>query len=359
VPDFPTTIDAIDAAFLSSVLGHEITEVAAEPVGVSGTLSSGARLRLSSTDAAAPAAVFAKCAHPSEEIRAVGMQTGMYEKEVRFYETLARTAGLPIPGCSLAEYDAASGAFLLLLEDMSDSRVGKLFASDLADVTRVIDELPSFHAAWWNDAGLASEPWLWRVDQPPVVEAFHAALQGTAPVTIERFEIGGAFRATAEIVMGQLPRFAQLWNDRPVTVVHGDLHLQQVFFPTDRDGAAAGRFALFDWQTTMIANPGADLARILATNLSAELRRIHERALVTRYHAGLLAAGVRDYSPEECWQDYRLGQVWNLVMVLNAGSVADREQADRAARASGTTATEFLGRTGAALADLEVAALLE
>ena len=359
MPDFPTTIDAIGADFLSSALGHEITDVAVEPIGIPGTLSSGARLRLTSPDTAAPTAVFAKCPHPAEEIRAVGTQTGMYVKEVRFYQTLARTSELPIPGCYVAEYDDASGAFLLLLEDMTESRVGNLFASDLADVTRVVDELPAFHASWWNDVRLEAQPWLWRLDQPPVVEAFQAALQGTAPATIERFGIDGAFRATAELVAAELPRFARLWNDRPVTLVHGDLHLQQVFFPADRDGVEAGRFALFDWQAAMIASPGADLARLLATNLSPELRQIHERALATRYHAGLIAAGIRDYSPDDCWQDYRLGQVWNLVMVLNSGSVAAPEMVDRAARASGSSAAEFLRRTGAALADLEVAALLE
>lgn len=366
MPDFPTTIDAIDPAFLSSVLGQEVTAVSAESDGLQGTLSSSTRLRLTlaerradgDTEADVPRTLLAKTAHAADEIQAIGKQTGMYVKEVRFYETLGRATGLPIPDCHFAAYDEASGAFLLLLEDMSDSRGGQLFASDLADVTRVIDELPAFHAAWWNHSGGAAEPWLWRVDQPPVVEGFLGGLQHTAPTTIANFRLEGAFRATAERLAEEYPRFAALWNERPVTVAHGDLHLQQVFFPRGERGDESGRFALFDWQTVMVANPGVDIARLLATNLSVELRRTHERALVTRYHAGLLAAGITDYSPEECWQDYRLGQVWNLVVVLNGGSVADPEEADRAARAHGSSAAEFLGRAAAAAADLEVNALL-
>ena len=47
-----------------------------------------------------------------------------------------------------------------------------------------------------------------------------------------------------------------------------------------------------------------------------------------------------DYSLADAWLDYRLGQIWHLLTIL----------------ASGTTGAEFVGRTGAAIDDLNVAA---
>jgi hypothetical protein len=41
-------------------------------------------------------------------------------------------------------------------------------------------------------------------------------------------------------------------------------------------------------------------------------RRSHERALVDHDHAALIRHGVRDYSRERCWNDYRRNAIHGL-----------------------------------------------
>lgn len=41
-------------------------------------------------------------------------------------------------------------------------------------------------------------------------------------------------------------------------------------------------------------------------NVDLEDRRAHEEEIIAHYHRGLLAHGVKDYTLEQCWADYRL-----------------------------------------------------
>ena len=52
-----------------------------------------------------------------------------------------------------------------------------------------------------------------------------------------------------------------------------------------------------------------DVSYFLAESLSPDDRRAHERSLLERYHAGLVAGGVTGYSFDDLWLDYRIGFV--------------------------------------------------
>lgn len=351
---FPVTIDAITPEFLSSVFDAEVTDLTVTPVEAQGALSDSARVAFRTSDPDQLTTVFAKVAHGSEVIRDAGRQLAAYVREVRFYETLGADRALPVPQCHFAAHEESDASFLLLLEDLSAGRVGNYFRSSVRDVEQVLDELPSLHARWWDGADLSTADWLWRADHPAVTTGYQQGLETTAPITVDRYPFDPSFIEAMHSLARRFSEVATRWSERPITLVHGDLHLQQVFFPT----SSGGRFALFDWQTAMIANPGIDLARVITTDLTAEDRRTHERALVARYHAGLVAAGVDGYDLDDCWLDYRLGQVWGAMMLMNAGSVIPVEAAEQMANASGTTAAEFVGRVAEAWADLEVGEFL-
>ena len=55
----------------------------------------------------------------------------------------------------------------------------------------------------------------------------------------------------------------------------------------------------------------------LATNVSVDVRREHEQALLRTYHQSLLALGVSEaaYSWERCWLDYLL-QLWRPFVAI-------------------------------------------
>ena len=59
-----------------------------------------------------------------------------------------------------------------------------------------------------------------------------------------------------------------------------------------------------------------DLAYMLAVHWYPDWRRRYERDSLARYHDTLMAAGVRDYSFDALWQDYRYSVLWQITTPL-------------------------------------------
>lgn len=355
---FPTDLESITPAFLSTIVETNVATVRGSLVPAQGAVSSAVRLELTYEDGeTGPAAVFAKWSAPLATAREMAAQNGMYRREVRFYRDLAGTSNIATPRCYFAGWERKTNEFLLILEDMSASRVGNFYASSLDDVCTVVEALPRFHARWWQHDDLRKLRWLFPLDHPAAAAGLQTAFRGALEVTGRQFaaEFDGPLGAAARAIEERYPSIATRYGARPTTLVHSDLHLQQVFFP----GADGGRFAIFDWQTIGRGFGGQDLGRVIPMSLTTDMRREHERALVESYHRGLVAAGVDDYSLDECWDDYRLGISWNVVLNVIAGASIDRAAMDADAAEYGTTLAEtFFGRIAAAIDDLEVLELL-
>ncbi len=73
-----------------------------------------------------------------------------------------------------------------------------------------------------------------------------------------------------------------------MTICHGDFRLDNMLFGAD------GSFALIDWQMAMRVPGSSDLVYFLVTNLSPEVRRLHEWELIDLYLDTLRAEGVGD-----------------------------------------------------------------
>jgi hypothetical protein len=95
-------------------------------------------------------------------------------------------------------------------------------------------------------------------------------------------------------------------------------------FPPTGPGVSA-----LDWQTVGVAPPGRDLGYFLGTALHPEDRQRHEHDLVALYFDELRRRGVQGYSSNECFDDYRLGQLQGpFITVLGCvyGATAERSQ---------------------------------
>ena len=77
-----------------------------------------------------------------------------------------------------------------------------------------------------------------------------------------------------------------------------------------------------------------------------------EHDLVRAYHGALVEHGVRDYSFEACWEDYRLATLFVSVYPLNAGSV------DLVNERAVELFTAMLERSVAAILDLDALELM-
>jgi hypothetical protein len=95
----------------------------------------------------------------------------------------------------------------------------------------------------------------------------------------------------------------------PVTLCHGDCHVGNTYLLPD------GTAGLYDFQLTLQASWARDVSYIMATSLSTEERRKHERALLGEYLAELETLGVSPAPTfDEAWLLYRKAMAWGLVI---------------------------------------------
>ena len=101
--------------------------------------------------------------------------------------------------------------------------------------------------------------------------------------------------------------------EEPLTFVHGDYRLDNMFF--DGDG-----LTVVDWQNSAVANGLYDVAYFLAGSVSPEVRRVVEKEALLEYHDIVCGLGAREFPFERCWRLYRETLLGCLVLpVVLAG----------------------------------------
>jgi hypothetical protein len=295
---------------------------------------------------AAPRSLVAKFASPHEPIRALMHTLGGYAREVEFYRQFGADPGIPIPSCFHADIDPASGVFVLLLEDMSDARVVDGALPSVEDIELAVRYLAPFHARWWAHERLRATEFLrypgGAADQLFMAQA-RSALGAALPVARERH---GAALPSILVTLAErlLANFDALVESRRqvdhggVTLVHGDFHPGQLFFPSNQ----GGRFAVFDWQTVSAGSGGDDLARIIVTGLDPEQQQACDLRLIELYHSLLVEHGVTGYDIERCREGFRQGLVTTAMMNIVASVNIDPALIQQYAAASDVSMTDAM-----------------
>ena len=300
------------------------------------------RLRYDRPEADAPATLIGK--FPAEHASTLSMLTelGGYVKEVRFYGELGGAVDMPMPRCYFAHHDAEAQSFVLLLEDLAPAAaVDPVAGLTLEQAKGVLGHVARMHARSWNrTAGLE-----WLAPPDEVVHMLRrrylAALDPFSVLFAERFpHLVKVARQFGWVLRGE--EFMREIKRPPQTLTHGDLHVENMLFPT----AAGGRFAVVDWQLAMLSRHGAtDVTRIIAMGVRPEVRRAHEDELLRHYHAELRAHGVRGYSLRALRRHYRREMGSQLLVAVVAFGSLD-------VGAAGMFTELFVSRLDAALADL-------
>ncbi len=368
----PASLEQVSDEWLTSALREDgavreasVTGHTTELVEAQGAAAVVARLELDydRAEARAPRSLVAKFASPHDPIRTLMHGFGGYLREVEFYRQFGADPGIPTPRCFHADIDPASGIFVLLLEDMRDSRLAEGAIASLEDVEVAVRHLAPFHAKWWNHRRLRELEFL-RYPGSAADQVFMAqgrgALSATLPVARERF--GSEFPATLVTLAERLlANFDTLLETRRaqyldgVTLVHGDYHPGQIFFASER----GGRFAVFDWQTVSAGNGGDDLARIIVTGLSAEQRELSDGSLIELYHSLLVEHGVTGYDIEGCREGFRLGLLTSAVINIIASVSIDPALIEEFEASTEVSMTDvFFGRLAAAAEAYDLLAMV-
>ncbi|MEP7214859.1 MAG: oxidoreductase family protein, partial [Anaerolineaceae bacterium] len=308
-----SSLEAITADWLTEVLrasGHlpqgavgafETTIIGAG-IGFIGTV---ARLSLSYEGApsTAPATVIAKVPSADPGSRAIGMMYGLYEREVRFYQHLGSSAGIPVPQCYHADFDA-NGSAIILLEELTGGRFGDQVAGSTPDEARLaIQHLARFHAQWWDSPRVAEHSWIAPGEmlvRGPLEMMYDACWQ----LCLARFET--IFTPALRAIMPELGKRTLKAMDAffagSRTLCQGDYRPDNLFYGAP---GSARDLVVCDWQAPTFSPGVSDLAYVITGSLLVDDRRKYELELLAEYHQILQEGGVNNYTLNQLETDYR------------------------------------------------------
>ncbi len=343
---FPTTPEALTDDWLTEALGAQVSSHRVERFG-EGTGVIGLVTRVHLEVEGGPATLIAKFPSPAPENRAVAATYDMYGREVRFYQDIARKLPMRTAECFYAAHDPDSQDFVLLLEDLTDFRIGDQVAGcTLAQARAVVDAIAKLHAATWTGADF---PGLQSHASDMQRDGMIGGFQLGWPVVLEQFAdlVPVSARAAGDRMPAAIGRLLQEMCSDPVALSHADVRLDNIFF------GANGEIVLVDWQSACTSAPEQDLAYFLTQSVPRDV--LSQEDLVARYHQTLSASldtGI-DYPIEQCRARYRLCALYLLCYaVVIAGTL------DMGNERGQLLARTLLGNSLAALDELNAFELL-
>ena len=339
----PRTIDGLDAAFLSQIMGATVTSVSV----IGGDAGTSSRARLALAGAGVPDSVFVKMPAETVATRLMGEIGILGETETRFYQELSPEL-TGVPKSYGSAFDPVTGRFVIVLEDLAVQACE--FPDTLNPLTTdqaslIVELLARVHGTFWNrlpaTSGQGQFGWLNAASADKFTTVTEPLLKISLRRLADRTDIPvGNGRFIAE----NYGAVARLIDTPPHTVMHGDAHPGNVYF---RDGEAG----LLDWQAVRRGHPSRELAYTLVTSMTTSDRRTNQRELLDTYCSALAASGGPELDRDELWDRYRKGALYAYVAALITAGMGGM-QTER-------IAMEGLRRGVAALEDLDTVALLE
>jgi hypothetical protein len=235
--------------------------------------------------------------------------------ELQFYRQLAPVLGTPpLVRCYAAVKDGdAPGT--LVLEDVRSTHDHPPWPIPPSrnQCEAAVETLARVHAQWWEAPALGI-----TVGKPHTVESLTTMVKGIAANLLAFIDaVGDSLTIEARhiykrVFSSSLKPWLRLTDGHALTIIHGDAHTWNFLFPRSGEGAAL----LIDWQLWHVDVGARDLAFFIALHWYPSRRRELERPLIRYYHDCLLKHGVKNYSFDELWLDYRRCVVRNLTIPI-------------------------------------------
>ena len=151
-------------------------------------------------------------------------------REILFYQEFGGDPGIRVPKCYQASLDVENRRGVLILEDLTTCEQGDcLQLLDIERASLLARSLARFHLHWWNHERLRNTAWI-----PSVTQVWRGADWFTSrrEEFLSRFQdrLLPACRALFECIEAVEKRSNTMLADLPETLLHGDLHLDNVMF---------------------------------------------------------------------------------------------------------------------------------
>lgn len=338
----PTTLAEITPDWLTAALserlpGTVVTSAEVAPLhdiaNYNGTLAKVVP-GYASHDGAAPDSLVAKLIPDNKRMLQLGTSLGVYRREAALYSAIGPATGVRMPNLYGYTEDPETGISALLLEDLSHLRTGDQYAGFTAvEAEAALVQFAQQHARWWDRAELSELTWLPAWNEPAMIAFAVSAYAQVWPAVAAAF--ADSLPAEAVTLGGRLADVLDAMMNHvaapPFTLAHGDArHENLLFDPADESAAPY----VVDWQLSARGRGVMDVAYYLTQSGPPDITAAHERTLVERYHEELCRGGVKEYSAENCWEDYRRFAYYALVYPVFAAGFSDPENDEQRAAIS-------------------------
>ncbi len=306
----PESVDAVDAAWMTSVLrtsgaidaSTSVASITTTPFAEgAGLLSLLYRSELTYDGADGPASVIVKFPTSDPMQRGTADLLRFYTRELEFYRSFAEDAPFGSATCHAAIEAAEGTDFVLVMEDLShlteaDQRVGCTW--DQAEVS--VQKMAEFHAPHYGSPRIEEYIDLFL---PIKSEFYLAALPAVFEAGWSNAKTFGAEHLSPEMVafgdrFGSLIGWFQDELDAPRTIVHGDWRADNLMFDGDE-------LHVIDFQIVSIASGLYDVGYFASQSIPSEVRAGRDAELVDLYLDTLAAAGV-DYDRALAHRQYKV-----------------------------------------------------
>lgn len=305
--------------------GHEGTVDTFEvsPIG-SGLLAESRRFSLHYADGQSrqgrPQSIVGKFPAADAGNRSTCRTYNLYRSEVLFYKELAERSGILVPSVLAAEFDAATHDFILLCEDMAPCRAGdQLRGMSVEEGHQALREVARLHASFWNDATVFAKPW---IAKPQTAQGFYTTELFEQAWDAFRKVFQGRIEPEVEEVCARFVNVHPRWNvalDTPKCLTHSDFRADNMLIDD-----VGGRVVTVDWQTVNVLGAGMDAAYFVGGSIDTQDRRDHEQRLLDTYYGELVDRGVRGYSFDQFYRDYRHYSLAGLTVAIAVIVLAKR-----------------------------------
>jgi hypothetical protein len=348
---FPKTINEVTPDWLSTVLGAEVVDFDKHflPGGV---LSDTYKLDIRYAPGAnsAPQSAVIKLATEIAKQRDLAITNGAYLKELRFFQEVAAEVPIKVPEVYAIDDDGSADAenFMILMEDLSSHSTVFDQLSDPPDepfLRSFCDDMANLHGTFWGSERLNAD-WISESDGRYVFTV--DAICRECEENLDEFrhqwrsiydrelfdepEAPGT-RALSETVAGPkavaiLDFMSDRLNERPKTLLHGDLRADNIFRTTGKTAEEA-TLTFIDWQLVSVGPPGPDFTQAWAHSLPPATRR-KDLELLKAYHTSLLQVdpAASAYTYDMLVEDYLFGYLlwWQAVISALAASLPGLEE---------------------------------
>jgi aminoglycoside/choline kinase family phosphotransferase len=341
----PAELSDLTAGWFSQALDCDVSAV--EVIDAHSGTTGRARVRLTA-GGAVPETLFVKLQPFAQDQRDLIRQVGLGVAEARVYANIGGELPVRAPRVWHSAYQAADGAFVMVLEDLTASgcRFPATADDDILEVAHsTVEELAKLHAAY-QDRQL---PWLRtaegmraKPDDPKVAARRSMFIK----MALDKFgaEMPSVFRRLAEMYIEHNFEVVTLFAQGEHTLIHGDSHIGNLFVDDGRTG-------FYDWAVASRHPAMRDVAYFLCNSLPTEVRRAEEDALLKRYWAALAAGGVQ-LDEGFARDQYRLLSIYSWISATTTTAMGSKWQPIEVGRRA-------MERTTQALIDLDVLGLLK